>query len=99
MKTLLQIKETIDRHSDFCRHQYYVKRLSVFSYIVDEIKTNRTTLYVLVEFQKPVNLFQQAALEDYLSAILEQRVDLVPSSNLKREIKDYNAMSLIIKEH
>ncbi len=89
MKTLLQIKQTIDKHSDFCRQQYYVKRLSVFSYIVDERRINQATLYVMVEFQKPVNLFQQFALEDYLSTILEQRVDLVPSSNLKKEIKDY----------
>lgn len=94
MKTLLQINETIDRHSDFCRHQYYVKRLSVFSYIIDENRTNKPTLYILVEFRKPVNLFQQAALEDYLSTILEQRVDLVPSSNLKKEIIDYNHRNL-----
>ena len=66
--------------------RYGVATLGIFgSYVRGEEKED-SDLDILVEFARSTDLFEFAALEIYLSELLEAKVDLVMKSALKRRI-------------
>ena len=83
-----KIKIIIDENLKFLRDAYGVKKLGVFGSVSRGENLEASDIDLLVEFSRPIGLFKFIELEDYLSKILGQKVDLVTKNALKPAIKD-----------
>ena len=83
MTKLKEIKEKLKKLEPLLRERYKVKRIGIFgSYLRGEEK-KRSDLDILVEFIEEPGFFDFLELENYLSKILEVKVDLVMKNTLK----------------
>ncbi|OGZ26626.1 MAG: hypothetical protein A2365_01175 [Candidatus Nealsonbacteria bacterium RIFOXYB1_FULL_40_15] len=81
-----QIKTKIKKQELFLKSEFRVKKIGVFgSYSRNEQK-KRSDIDILVEFSEEPGLFKFLALEEFLSQILNAKVDLVMKSALKPHI-------------
>ena len=83
MKRFKEIKEKLKKLEPLLRERHKVKRIGIFgSYLRGEEK-KRSDLDILVEFIEEPGFFDFLELENYLSKILEVKVDLVMKNTLK----------------
>lgn len=83
MKKLDEIKNILTAHRDTLEKKYKVKTIGVFgSYVRGEPK-KRSDVDILVEYTETPDFFEFLDLEEYLSDILEIKVDLVTKDALK----------------
>ena len=68
------------------RQRWPIQSLALFGSIVREEATADSDLDVLVEFDRPIDLFAFLALEETLASLAGRRVDLVSRRALKRHI-------------
>jgi len=83
MKRFKEIKEKLKKLEPLLRERYKVKRIGIFgSYLRGEEKKG-SDIDILVEFIEEPGFFDFLELENYLSKILEVKVDLVMKNTLK----------------
>jgi len=83
MTKLKEIKEKLKKLEPLLRERYKVKRIGIFgSYLRGEEKKG-SDIDILVEFIEEPGFFDFLELENYLSKILEVKVDLVMKNTLK----------------
>jgi predicted nucleotidyltransferase len=83
MKEIERIFNNIRRHKPEIAREYYIKQIGVFgSYIRGEEKAD-SDIDILVEFEKPIDLFRFLDLEERLSELSGRKVDLVSKKALK----------------
>lgn len=86
MNKVEQIKRALTVHRPALKQRFSVKKLGIFgSYIRGEQKPG-SDLDVLVEFKRPIGLFEFMDLEEYLASIVKVKVDLVSKKALKPAI-------------
>ena len=96
MKTLEQIREIIAKHKGELRGKYKIKEIGIFgSYARGEYK-DKSDVDILVEYEKPVSLLQIISLENYLSALIGMKVDLVPKKNIRHELREFILREVIV---
>jgi len=89
MKTFEMLKDTLADHKQEIRDRFKVEEIGIFgSYVRKEQKKKKSDLDVLVSFSETIDLFMFGQLENYLSDILEVKVDLVMKDSLKPRLKD-----------
>ena len=94
MRTLEEIKETINRHRKELEEKYKVKSIAIFgSYVRNEQKEG-SDIDILVEFSEPVG-FLFFHLADYFEEILKVKVDLVTPDGIKPNRQKYVMDDLI----
>ncbi len=81
------IKKLNERFS-FLREKYHVGRIGIFGSIIRNEQKEESDIDILVEFDAPVGFFEFIRLENYLSEILERKVDLISKKALKPIIKE-----------
>ena len=82
-KRVASFLNLLRKHRKEIEIQYHVSYLGIFgSYIRDE-QTESSDLDLLVEFSKTPSLFRFIQLENYLSELLEVKVDLVMKKALR----------------
>lgn len=86
-KDFKKIKASIKRHKEFIKRKFKVKFLEIFGSYTRGEQTPRSDIDILVEFSTPIDLFEFIKLEDFLSEILDRKVDLVMKGALKARIK------------
>ena len=69
------------------KETYKVRRLGLFGLAARRKQGRKSDIYLLVEFEEPVSLFQFLELEEHLSKILRHKVDLVMKKALKPALK------------
>ena len=83
MSKLNQIKKTLENQKKYLEEKYKIKEIGIFgSYIRDEQK-KKSDVDILVEFEEPPGLLTFLEIENYLSEILNVKVDLVMKDSLK----------------
>ncbi len=88
MKQLEDLKKIIGEHKLVLEQKYKVKKIAIFgSYVRGEQKEG-SDVDITVEFSKPVSLLHIVSVENYLSDILAVKVDVVPTKNIRKELKD-----------
>jgi hypothetical protein len=88
MQNLNEIKDTINKHRTTLIEEFKISSLSLFgSYVRDE-QPPQSDLDILVEFYEIIDLFEFIRLENFLSEILNCKVDLVMKDTLKPRIKE-----------
>jgi len=88
MNTVKEIKEILIKHKDELRQKYSIKEIGIFgSYIRDE-QRKTSDVDILIEFDEDarISLLDFVHLENYLSDLLDVKVDLVERSTLKPRI-------------
>ena len=69
--------------------KYGIKKVSVFGSVARDEASADSDVDMLVEFSKPVGLFQFIELQQRLEELLGCKVDLGTSRSLKPRIKDH----------
>lgn len=77
---LLQNRSELDRHG--------VKSLAVFGSVARGEATENSDLDVLVEFSRPVGLFEVIRLKKFLEDLTENQVDLVTQDALHPAMRE-----------
>lgn len=77
------LKQKIREKKAYYRNNYSVKEIGIFGSVLRGESTSESDLDILVEFEKPVDLFQFIELEEDLSHITGSKVDLVSKKSLK----------------
>ena len=85
---IIQIKEIVEKQREFLKQNYRVEDLGIFGSVARGDNQEISDIDVLVTFVKPIGMFKFMELEEYLSRLLEKKVDLVTVRALKPAIKD-----------
>ena len=88
MKTLDEIKNIVRQNYKYLRSEYNVLSIDVFGSYAKNLQSKDSDLDLLVTFSKTPSLLTYIALENYLSKILDLKVDLVMKKSLKPHLKD-----------
>jgi len=96
MKIKLTKKKTISEYIDILRKnypylkdQYKINYFGIFGSFVRNEQKENSDLDLLISFEKTPTLFQFIRLEQYLSNLLNIKVDLVMKDSLKPIIGKY----------
>lgn len=68
--------------------KFGVHSLSIFGSVVRNQSRKHSDVDILVDFEKPVGLFEFARLKLYLEELLGREVDLVTPDALRKELRD-----------
>lgn len=68
--------------------RYGIHSLSVFGSVARGEARKNSDVDILVDFEKPVGLFEYARLKMYLESILGSEVDLVTPEALRKELRE-----------
>lgn len=68
--------------------QYSVERLSLFGSVARDEARDNSDVDLLVEFSRPIGLFQFIELQQWLESLLGCKVDLGTPRSLKPSIKE-----------
>lgn len=88
MKTFEKLKDTLAEHKQELRDRFKVEEIGIFGSYVRKEQKKKSDLDVLVSFSETIDLFTFVELENYLSDILDVKVDLVMKDSLKPRLKD-----------
>lgn len=87
MKSIDEIQIIIREHKAELAERFGVSEIGVFGSVVRGEARDDSDVDVLVEFDKPVTLFEFIDLETFLQQLLDiEKIDLVQKSGLKRYI-------------
>lgn len=83
-----RIKSEIRKNISILRDKYKVKTIGIFGSYIRGEQGKRSDIDILVEFYETIDLFTFVELEEFLSEMLDIKVDLVMKDTLKPRIKD-----------
>jgi predicted nucleotidyltransferase len=87
MKTLSEIREILRNHADELRSRYGLVNLAVFGSIVRGEAREDSDIDVLADVPENMSLLGVVSVENHLSAILECKVDFIPRSDVRQELR------------
>jgi len=82
-----KIREKIQEQLPLLKAKYNVKRIGIFGSFVRGKQKKGSDLDILVEFETPIGFFDFIRLENLLSRVLRQKVDLVSKRAIKPAVK------------
>jgi len=89
MKTIPEIKQIIASEKGVLEKKFHVKSIGIFGSFIRNENNNNSDIDILVEFSKPVGLFDFIRLEEYLKELLQIKVDLVPDEGIKPAFREH----------
>lgn len=88
MKRLDEIRAVITQHRDVLAEKYGVAVVGVFGSCVRGKTRRGSDIDLLADILRPISLFEIVGAELYLSDLLGAKVDLVPKSDVREELRD-----------
>lgn len=86
MKTFEEIKRILELHKEEIKGKYRVKEIGIFGSYLREEQKELSDVDILIEFESPIGLLEFVGLQNYLSDLIEVKVDLVMKRGLKPRI-------------
>lgn len=86
MEKVKEIEKRLANHKEGLKKKFKVREIGIFGSYVKGEETGDSDLDILVEFEKSPDLLEFIRLENYLSEIINVKVDLVMKSALKPRI-------------
>lgn len=86
MNTISLVKKILSDEKETLSKKYNVSRIGVFGSVVCGEDTKDSDIDILVDFSKPIGLFDFMNMENYLAKKLGKKVDLVSYKALKPNI-------------
>jgi len=98
MKELPEIKRILHEQQPCLAREYGVKILGVFGSYVRGVQRPDSDIDILIELERPprISLIGVVELEDYLSEILDMKVDLAIRKNLRKRIGQRILSELVV---
>lgn len=87
--TTNQILDILKSHTRALEREFGVERIGIFGSAARDEMTNTSDVDVLVEFNRPIGLFEFVALEFHLEKLFGRRVDLATPDALKPRIRSH----------
>lgn len=88
MKNINDIKRRLHDLKPYLSKEFGVSEIGVFGSYVRGEQTEKSDVDVLVDYTIEVSLLDIVRLENYLSGQLQVKVDLIPKTCVRRELKD-----------
>ncbi len=82
------ILQILREHQPALTERYGVQSLAIFGSVARDEATEASDVDLLVEFSRPVGLFDLFALQDELEAILGRPVDVGTQASLKPRVRE-----------
>lgn len=82
------IRETLREHQQTLSERFGVRSLALFGSVARDEATTESDIDLLVEFDRPIGLFELFALQDELEALLGRPVDVGTVASLKPRIRE-----------
>ena len=86
MKSFDEIKIILERNKIMIADKFFVSKIGIFGSVVRGEQKRSSDVDILVEFSKPISLFKFLELEELLTGLIGQKVDLVSRKALKPHI-------------
>lgn len=86
-RTLEEIRDTIGAHRDELRRVYKIGQIALFGSYARGQQRRGSDMDLLADFTGPVSFIDLVGAEQYLSKILKTKVDLIPRSELRSELR------------
>jgi predicted nucleotidyltransferase len=83
MDKINQIKQTLESQKKYLEEKYKIREIGIFGSYVRGEQKKKSDLDILVEFEEAPGLLTFLEIENYLSEILDTKVDLVIKDALK----------------
>lgn len=82
------IVNILKKHFPTLEKDYNVKTLGIFGSFVRNQQDESSDIDILVDFSQSIGFFKFIALENFLSEILNRKVDLITKNALKPAIRE-----------
>lgn len=86
IKDIEEIKYKLEGYKKELKEKYGVIKVGIFGSYVRNEQKKTSDLDILVEFEKPISLFDFVGLKNYLSDLLNLNIDLVMKKGLRPRI-------------
>ena len=86
--TIDEIKNILQNNKKFFEEKYFVDNFLLFGSYAKNLQTVDSDIDLLVNFKKPINIFDFIDLQDYISNLFNKKIDLGTPNSLKNFIKD-----------
>ncbi|WP_444548005.1 nucleotidyltransferase family protein [Candidatus Magnetomonas plexicatena] len=91
--TLEHIKKILDEHRDILKLEYKIDEIAIFGSCARGQQRRESDIDLLAVFEESVSLLDLVGAEQFLSEILNAKIDLIPKESIRPELKD-----IILKE-
>ena len=88
MKRVEEIEIILSKYKEELREEFKVKEIGIFGSCARGENKKTSDVDILVEFEEPVSLLGLVRLENHLSELLGRKIDLVPKSDIRPELKE-----------
>ena len=89
MQNIESIKAIIRDNKKILSDKYFVSKIGVFGSYSRGQATSNSDIDIIVDINKPIGFFQFLEMEELLSKVLNNKVDLVSSKALKPIIGEH----------
>lgn len=83
-----EIKAILNENKDYFTQKYGVNNFLLFGSYAKNLQTAESDIDLLVNFLKPVDMFDFVDLQEYLTKIFNKKIDLGTVNGLKPFVKD-----------
>lgn len=83
-----EIKNILNKNRDYFTEKYNVSNFLLFGSYAKNLQTAESDIDLLVNFSKPVDMFEFIDLQEYLTEIFNKKIDLGTVNGLKSFVKD-----------
>lgn len=83
-----EILEVLEQVREETMRRYKVKKIGLFGSFIKEKQKQNSDIDILVEFKEDADLFDLSGLALFLEGKLNQKVDIVPESALREELRE-----------
>jgi hypothetical protein len=89
MKTFREIQTILHNHVDDLRERYGMTNLAVFGSIARGEAREGSDVDVLADVPENMSLLGIISAENYLSDLLNMKVDFIPRSDIRHELRNH----------
>lgn len=90
-----EIKNKLNENKALLQDKYHVKKMGLFGSVARGEERAKSDIDILVEFSSPIGFFDFIRLENFLSKLLNGKVDLVSKKAVKPFLQKYIQKDLI----
>lgn len=83
-----EIRNIINSHKDMFEKKYQVENFLLFGSYAKDLQTPESDIDLLVNFIKPIDMFDFIDLQEYLSNLFHKKIDLGTVNGLKSFVKN-----------
>jgi len=88
MKKIEEIRNILHNHFPALKEKFGITKLLIFGSFIRGKQQTGSDVDILVELERETSLLGLVEVEQYLSDLLEEKVDLIPVEDLRDEIRE-----------